>query len=417
MLNIAYIRNNPEEFDRNIARRGIKPHAAKIVEMDETAREILTQIHELQNRRNEISKIFPEVKNPEKTEELKAEVGEIKSQLLDMEARHRETADKLEYLLFTLPNMLTEDVPDGNDDEDNVEIKRWGEARKFDFKPKEHFEIGEACGMMDFETATKLSGARFVVLRRGLARMHRALGQFMLDMHVNEHGFEEVDVPLMVRPESMAATTHLPKFDNGFRTTEDHWLIPSAEVSLINLFRGEILDVADLPIRVAALTPCFRSEAGSAGRDTRGMLRHHQFYKVELVTITHPDRWRQDFEYTAECAQKVLQRLELPYRLMKLCAGDCATKEAYAVDPEVWLPGQGRYREICTWACTTDYQSRRAQIRIKDGKKKIHPYVIYGSGTAVGRALIAVMENYQLEDGTIIVPEALRPYMGGIETI
>ncbi|HEY8189279.1 MAG TPA: aminoacyl--tRNA ligase-related protein, partial [Micavibrio sp.] len=231
------------------------------------------------------------------------------------------------------------------------------------------------------------------------------------------HGFEEIDVPLMARPESMAATTHLPKFDNGFRTTDGYWLIPSAEVALINLYRDTILTADGLPIRMTALTPCFRSEAGAAGRDTRGMLRHHQFYKVELVAIAHPDKWKDEFDYIVACAEKVLQRLNLPYRLMQLCAGDCATKEAYAVDPEVWLPGQNRYREICTWACTTDYQSRRAQIRIRDGAQKIHPYIIYGSGTAVGRALIAVMENYQQEDGSILIPEALRPYMRGLEKI
>jgi seryl-tRNA synthetase len=414
MLDIALIRQAPEVFDQNIARRGLPPHADRILALDEQVRTLITQINTLQTQRNQASQQF---RDADDTEVVKARVVTLKAEIEKLEQQRQEIGNELHHLLITLPNMLMPEVPDGQSDADNFEIRRWGTPRIFTFPPKEHFDIGEQRQEMDFETAVKLSGSRFVVLKNGLARLHRALGQFMLDLHVYEHGFEEIDVPLMMRLESMAATTHLPKFDNGFRTEDGYWLIPSAEVPLINLYRDMILEPEQLPIRMAALTPCFRSEAGSAGRDTRGMLRHHQFYKVELVTITHPDRWKEDFDYTVHCAEKVLQKLNLPYRLMQLCAGDCATKEAYAIDPEVWLPGQNRYREISTWACTTDYQSRRAQIRIKDGNKKIHPYVIYGSGTAVGRALIAVIENYQQENGKIKIPDVLIPYMRGVTEI
>lgn len=414
MLDITLIRQAPDAFDQNIARRGIAPQAERLLALDEQVRALVTQITTLQTLRNQESQNFREA---EDADAVKAKVTGLKAEIEELEKQRQETANELNYLLITLPNMLMPDVPDGKSDADNTEIRRWGTPHTFTFQPKEHFDIGEQRQEMDFETAAKLAGSRFVVLKNGLARLHRALGQFMLDMHVHEHGFQEFDVPLMMRPESMAATTHLPKFDNGFRTDDGYWLIPSAEVPLINLYRDTILEADQLPIRMAALTPCFRSEAGSAGRDTRGMLRHHQFYKVELVTITHPDRWKVDFDYTVQCAEKVLQKLDLPYRLMQLCAGDCATKEAYAIDPEVWLPGQNRYREICTWACTTDYQSRRAQIRLRDGNKKLHPYIIYGSGTAVGRALIAVIENYQQENGRIKIPDVLIPYMRGVTEI
>lgn len=416
MLDINYIRNNPDALDANLARRGLQPHAHDLLELDATVRELTTKINELQNRRNEASKDFHRLP-PEQAEILRKNIEAIKGEIIKLETELKDRQKKLDDFLITLPNFLMAEVPDGKDDEDNKEIRKWGNPRKFNFQPKEHWQLGEDLKLMDFELGAKLAGSRFVVMRQGIARLHRALGQFMIDMHVHEHGFEEIDVPLMVRPESMEATTHLPKYDNGFHTTEGNWLIPSAEVALINLYRDTILTPDNLPIRMTALTPCFRSEAGAAGKDTKGMLRQHQFYKVELVTLTHPDRWKEDFDYTVACAETVLQRLELPYRLMQLCAGDCATKEAYAIDPEVWLPGQNRYREICTWACTTDYQSRRAKIRFKDGKSKVHPYIIYGSGTAVGRALIAVMENYQQEDGSIIIPEALKPYMKGLDKI
>ncbi len=417
MLNIEYIRNNPEDFDANLKRREVEPHAETIITLDEETRELLTKLNNLKEEKNKTADLFKNAKNNTEKEQIKTKATEIKQQIQTTDKEYQAVNDKLNLLLITLPNMLLPETPDGADEDENVEISRHGTPKTFNFTPKEHFELGVNLNEMDFEVAAKLSGARFTVLRKGLARLHRALGQFMIDLHVDEHGFEEIDVPLMLKTESMEATTHLPKFDNGFKTTDDYWLIPSAEASLINLYRDTIIDIKDLPIRVTALTPCFRSEAGAAGKDTRGMIRQHQFYKVELVTITHPDNWKRDFDYIATCAEKVLQKLELPYRLMQLCAGDCATKEAFAIDPEVWLPGQNRYREICTWACTTDYQTRRAKIRIKDSNKKINPYVIYGSGAAVGRTFVAVLENYQQEDGTILVPKVLQPYMNGMKVI
>ena len=410
MLDIDYIRNNPTAFDANIARRGTGPQAERILARDKTFRTLLTRQQTLQAERNKLAKAPDSEKKRQRMRSLKQEITACRREV-------KEAQEALEELLITLPNLLHPEVPDGKDDTQNVEIRRVGTPRVFDFKPQEHFDIGENLSQMDFTAGVKLSGARFVVLRDDLARLHRALGQFMLDLHVNEHGFEEVDVPLMMRPESMAATTHLPKFDNGFRTTDGYWLIPSAEVPLINLYRDVTLKADDFPLRMTALTPNFRSEAGAAGRDTRGMIRMHQFYKVELVTLTTPERWRQDFDHTVQCAEKVLQKLKLPYRLMQLCAGDCATKEHFAIDPEVWLPGQNRYREVCTWACTTDYQTRRANIRYKDEGKTCLPYVIYGTGTATGRTFVAVLENYQQADGSVVVPEVLRPYMGGKEVI
>ena len=416
MLDIATLRANPATFDQNWHRRGLSPHAERILDLDRQNRLLLTAVYDLQNQRNQLSEHFQQLTG-DALIALKQQIATIKTQLDQKQTEQQTVGQQLDELLITLPNMLMDDVPDGADETENVELRRWGDIPQFDFEPQNHWDLGEMLGQMDFELSAKLSGARFVILRRGIARLHRALGQFMLDLHVTEHGFEEIDVPLMVHAGSMAATTHLPKFDNGFCTTDGHWLIPSAEVPLLNLYRDIVIDNKNTPIRMTALTPCFRSEAGSAGRDTRGMLRQHQFYKVELVTIVHPDQWQTEFAHTMHCAETVLQKLGLPYRLMQLCAGDCATKEAYAIDPEVWLPGQNTYREVCTWACTSDYQSRRAHIKMRDGKDKIHPYIIYGSGTAIGRTLIAVLENYQQADGSIVVPEVLRPYMGGLEII
>lgn len=416
MLNIDFIRQNPAAFDATLERRHLPPQAAKLLALDQENRHLLNRLYELKSKRNALSERFPHLPGDEQAT-VKVKIADMKNELDQLRTQQEQIATELQHYLMTLPNMAMAQVPDGLNEEHNRELRRWGTLPEFAFEPQNHWDLGEKLGQMDFETATKLSGARFVILKGHLARLQRALGQFMLDLHINEHGFEEIDVPLMVRAESMAATTHLPKFDNGFCTTDGYWLVPSAEVPLINMYRDTLIENADKPIRLTALTPCFRSEAGSTGRDTRGMLRQHQFYKVELVTLVHPDLWKQEFEYTMRCAETVLQKLGLPYRLMELCAGDLATKEAYAVDPEVWLPGQNRYREVCTWACTTDYQTRRANIKMRDGKDKIHPYVIYGSGTAIGRTLIAVLENYQQADGSIIVPEVLRPYMGGLDII
>lgn len=413
MLDIQFVRENQRAFDENLAKRGFPPQADQIVEWDAAWRAIVLQINQLQEKKNQLSQ---QIRHAPDNELLRQQVQKLKEQLEKLEPECEKYAQLVQEKLITLPNILMPDVPLGKNDEENVELMRWGKPRDFAFTPKQHFELGESIEQMDFKRAAKISGARFVVLRRDLARLHRALGQFMLNLHVDEHDFEEVAVPYLVRPESMMATAHLPKFDNGFCTQDDYWLIPSAEVSLINLFRDEIIDPALLPLKVAAFTPCFRSEAGAAGRDTRGMIRMHQFHKVELVTIAHPQKWRESLDETIHCAEKILRLLELPYRQMQLCSGDCAVKETYAVDGEVWFPGQNRYREVCTWACTSDYQSRRANIRINEinaQNRKIHPYIIYGSGTAIERVFAAILENYQQENGSIAIPAVLQPLMKG----
>jgi seryl-tRNA synthetase len=310
-------------------------------------------------------------------------------------------------------------VPDGADEDDNVERHKHGEPKRFSFEAKEHYELGEALGFMDFETAAKLAGSRFVVLRGQLARLERALGQFMLDLHINEHGFTEIVAPLLVREEALFGTGQLPKFaEDAFVTTDNRWLIPTSEVSLTNLVREAITDGADLPLRFTSLTPCFRSEAGSAGRDTRGMLRQHQFYKVEMVAITTPDKSDDEQLRLLDCAEDVLKALEIPYRVLTLCAGDTGASMRRTIDIEAWLPGQDTYREISSISTAGDYQARRMQARYRDSEGKVdYLHTLNGSGIAVGRALIAVMENYQNEDGSITIPEVLRPYMGGMEKI
>jgi seryl-tRNA synthetase len=326
----------------------------------------------------------------------------------------------LKSSLEALPNILDEDVPNGQDENENIEVKAFGTRRSFPFKPKEHFELGEALGLMDFTAAAKLAGSRFTILRGALAKFERALGQFMLDIHTTEHGYQETAVPLLVNDAAMFGTGQLPKFSEDlFKTTDGRYLIPTAEVSLTNLVANEILPLDKLPLRFAALTPCFRSEAGSAGRDVRGMLRQHQFQKVEMVSITHPDQSGEEHERMTRCAEVILEKLELPYRKMLLCAGDTGFSAAKTYDLEVWLPGQGTYREISSCSNTRAFQARRmnARYREADGKTIGFVHTLNGSGVAVGRALIAVLENYQNEDGSINVPEILRPYMGGVSVI
>jgi seryl-tRNA synthetase len=316
--------------------------------------------------------------------------------------------------------LLLDEVPDGKDSEDNVEHHRFGAPRNYAFAPKQHFELGEALKQMDFEAAAKLSGARFVVLKKGLARLERALGQFMLDVHTGEHGYTEINPPLLVHDDVMFGTAQLPKFaEDQFRTTSDHWLIPTAEVPLTNLARESILDEAELPLRLTALTPSFRAEAGAAGKDTRGMIRQHQFIKVELVSITTPERSMDEHERMLSCAEEILRRLELPYRVMTLCAGDTGFASQKTYDIEVWLPGQNMYREISSCSVCGEFQARRmsARYRSKEGRAVRHVHTLNGSGVAVGRALIAVMENYQEADGSITIPEVLVPYMGGLKKI
>ena len=437
MLDIKWIRDNPQALADALAKRPSYAASAQstvddVLAKDEARRAHLGELQAKQERRNAASKEIGNAmrdKNMDLAETLKGEVNEIKAFIQNGEARERELDKALNDALSVLPNVPLPDVPLGADEHDNVEVRRFGEALiaqrqpRMGNKPKEHFEIGERLGMMDFERAAKLSGSRFTVLSGKLARLERALGQFMLDTHTTEHGYTEVQPPLMVREEALYGTGQLPKFEEDLFFTPHGesrlGLIPTAEVPLTNLVREEITAHDKLPLRYTALTPCFRSEAGSAGRDTRGMLRQHQFYKVELVSITDQESSLAEHERMTECAEAVLKKLELPFRTVALCTGDMGFGAQKTYDIEVWLPGQNSYREISSCSVCGDFQARRMNARYKDrdGKGNLFVHTLNGSGTAVGRALIAVMENYQNEDGSVTIPEALRPYMGGLEKI
>lgn len=421
MFDLRWIRENPDAFDAGMARRGVDPMAQRVIGLDSARRETQTQLQELQTRRNEASKSIGQAKkNGDSADALVAEVADIKSRMTALEEEERANGEELEALLSGLPNILRDDIPDGADESANVCLRTVGELRNFDFEPKQHFEVGEALGFLDFEAAAKLSGARFVVMRGGLARLHRALGQFMLDLHTREHGYTEVIPPFLVRDQALYGTGQLPKFgEDLFRTEDGLWMIPTAEVPLTNLVADTILDAEELPVRVTALTPCFRSEAGAAGKDTRGMLRQHQFEKTELVSITHPEESDAELERMTACAEEVLKRLGLPYRVMVLATGDTGFGARRTHDVEVWLPGQNAYREISSCSTCGDFQARRMKARFKTAGEKGTSFVhtLNGSGVAVGRCLIAVIENYQQEDGSITVPEALRPYLGGTEVL
>jgi seryl-tRNA synthetase len=490
MYDIKWIRENAEAFDRGLKRRGLKPLAEKLLALDDARRWAIAKTQEEQARRNALSKEIGAAmaaKDFSRAEALKKQVDELDLKSDIKEAVEQQATAKLNLALDVgeIPNLPLEDVPYGKDENDNVELRRVGEPRTMDFKPKEHFDIGEALGFMDFETATKISGARFVVLKGALARLERALSQFMLDLHTGEHGYTEVNPPILVRNESMFGTAQLPKFkedqffssdwpnldekierikqyeydrerasknvaeiqkkiDSGnsmpdvkrdliaaqfqqkraekgieaLSSSSQFWLIPTAEVPLTNLVRESILDEKELPLRFTACTPCFRAEAGAAGKDTRGMIRQHQFTKVELVSITTPEASLAEHERMLLCAEEVLKRLKLPYRVVTLCTGDMGFASQKTYDIEVWLPGQNRYREISSVSVCGDFQARRmnARYRARDGKPRF-VHTLNGSGVAVGRALVAVLENYQNEDGSVTVPEALRVYMGGIDTI
>ncbi len=428
MFDLKWIREAPEAFDRALERRFLEPQSARVLELDRRHREALTGLQEVQTRRNEASKAIGEAKRKGgdgpgsggAAEALIAEVAALKDRMAELEAEERRLSEELEELLSGLPNAPAEDVPDGEDEAANLTLREVGEKPAFDFAPKQHFELGEALGLLDFETSAKLSGSRFVVLRAAAARLHRALAQFMIDRHTRENGYTEIAPPYLVRDQVLYGTGQLPKFaEDQFRTAEGFWLIPTAEVPLTNLVAGDILEAGDLPLRVTALTPCFRSEAGSAGKDTRGMLRQHQFDKVELVSVTEPERSDEELERMTACAEGVLQALGLPYRVMVLSSGDMGFAARKTHDIEVWLPGQDCYREISSCSNCGDFQARRmkARYRPEGGKGTRFVHTLNGSGVAVGRALIAVMENYQTADGAIQVPEALAPYMGGIERI
>ncbi|MEJ5900322.1 serine--tRNA ligase [Ochrobactrum soli] len=423
MLDIKWIRENPEDLDKALAKRGAGPLSSELIALDEKRRENVGKVQAAQERRNaaskEIGKAMAE-KDTATADKLKAEVNELKNFLAHAEEEERRLVKELNDALSTIPNVPLGDVPLGKDEADNVEVRRVGNQRNFSFQPKEHYELGEALGMMDFERAAKIAGARFTILKGGLARLERALGQFMLDLHTTQHGYTETMPPLMVRDEAVYGTGQLPKFSEDlFRTTDGRWLIPTAEVPLTNLVADEIVDVKTLPQRYTALTPCFRSEAGSAGRDTRGMLRQHQFQKVEMVSITDAESSIAEHERMTACAEEVLKRLGLPFRTVVLCTGDMGFGAQKTYDIEVWLPGQNTYREISSCSVCGDFQGRRMNSRYRPEGEKSTRFVhtLNGSGVAVGRALIAVMENYQQEDGSIHIPEALQPYMGGLTRI
>jgi seryl-tRNA synthetase len=494
MHDIKWIRDNPEAFDKALKRRGFAPESARLIAIDERRRAAIAKFEQAQARRNAASKEIGEAKKAKdeaRAQALMAEVGELKNTIPALEADEKEALSDLDQALAQIPNLPLDGVPDGADEHGNVEHHRFGAKRHYAFanKLKQHFELGEALGQMDFETAAKLSGARFVVLRKGLARLERAIGQFMLDLHTNEHGYTEVTPPLLVRDEVMFGTAQLPKFeDDQFSTTRRYdvsdalvalkrmmklegqkfkrdvarrglseaemreeyqsklrprlqemgssvfeqlkigdilreetnlWLIPTAEVPLTNLVRDSIRDEAELPLRFTALTPCFRAEAGAAGKDTRGMIRQHQFTKVELVSITTPEQSRDEHERMLSCAEEVLRRLDLHYRVVTLCTGDMGFAAQKTYDIEVWLPGQNLFREISSCSVCGEFQARRmaARYRTKEGRQVRHVHTLNGSGVAVGRALIAVMETYQQADGSIAVPDALQSYMGGMKVI
>jgi seryl-tRNA synthetase len=469
MHDIRWIRENAEALKEGLRKRGmqgldVEETVAKIFALDDERREQIASAQKFQEERNRLSKEIGaamKARDTARAEALKAEVAALKDQAAGLEAAEKRAIEALDKALLEIPNIPLEDVPVGKDENDNVEVRRFGEQPQFadGFKPKEHYEIGEALGMMDFEAAARMSGARFVVLKGKLARLERALMQFMLDLHTDHHGYGEIDPPLLVRDEAMIGTAQLPKFRDdqfgaldgltihqvshalefategtkeapeltahlaqsieSFASSVRLWLIPTAEVPLTNLVREQILDEAALPLRFTAGTPCFRAEAGAAGRDTRGMIRQHQFSKVELVSIAHPEKSGEEHERMTQCAEEVLKRLGLHYRTILLCSGDMGFQSQKTYDIEVWLPGQGKFREISSCSACGEFQARRmnARYRPAEGKGTRFVHTLNGSGVAVGRALVAILENYQNADGSVTVPEVLRPYMGGLERI
>jgi len=440
MHDIRSIRDNPAAFDAGLKRRGLAPLSSSLLAIDERRRAAILASEQAQARRNAASKEIGDAKKAKdeaRASKLMAEVAELKTTMPELELAAKSADEELNTELAAIPNLPLDEVPDGVDEHGNVQRQVFGKARHYGFAPKPHDDLGGALGYMDFEAAAKLSGARFVVLKKGLARLERAIGQFMLDLHTNEHGYSEINPPLLVRNEVMFGTGQLPKFeddqfwaikgellvapDDGKLKSERLGLIPTAEVSLTNLVRESIVDDKELPMRLTALTPCFRAEAGAAGRDTRGMIRQHQFTKVELVSITTPESSKDEHERMLSCAEEVLRRLDLHYRVMTLCAGDMGFSAQKTYDIEVWMPGQGEggaYREISSCSVCGDFQARRMDARYRgpDGKPRF-VHTLNGSGTAVGRALIAVMETYQQQDGSIAVPDVLQPYMGGLKVV
>jgi seryl-tRNA synthetase len=423
MFDLRAIRDDPASFDAGWARRGLEAKSAPILALDTERRQVQTRLQLAQARRNEASKEVGEAKRAKdeaRAAALMAEVAGIKAELPVLEEADKALGEQLDAILASLPNLPAADVPDGPDETGNVEIRRFGMPPVIE-TPLDHVALGEGLGLMDFGAAAALSGARFTVLAAGLARLERALGQFMLDLHTSEFGYQEMSVPVMVRDAALFGTGQLPKFaEDLFQTTNGYWLIPTAEVSLTNLVADKILETETLPLRMTALTPCFRAEAGAAGRDTRGMIRQHQFYKVELVSIVPPDQSEAEHERMTAAAETVLTRLNLPFRTMMLCSGDMGFSARKTYDIEVWLPGQGTYREISSCSNCGDFQARRMKARTRPRGGEGSPEFVHtlnGSALAVGRALVAVIENYQQPDGSVVIPDVLRPYMGGLEVI
>lgn len=418
MLDIARIREAPDAIDAAFVARGHAPMSAQLLALDDERRAAVAQAQELQTRRNAVSKQIGQAKaqnNEAEAKRLSEEVTALKESLKQAENAERLAIEALQQALLEVPNVPLDDVPIGAGEHANKEIRQWGEARQAD-SAKQHFEIGESLGMMDFERAASLSGARFVVLKHELARLERALGNFMLDLHVKEFGYTEISPPVLVRDTALIGTGQLPKFkEDLFHTDTGLWLIPTAEVSLTNLVREQIIPAENLPMRLTALTQCFRAEAGAAGQDTRGMMRQHQFAKVELVSIVQAEEGGAELERMTQCAETVLQRLDLPYRVMLLCTGDMGFAAQKTYDLEVWLPGQGKYREISSCSLCGDFQARRmqARLRLPDDKRTYFVHTLNGSGLAIGRTLIALLENHIQADGRVAIPEALQPYMGG----
>ena len=421
MFDIKWIRENPEEFDRGLGRRNLESLSASLIALDKERREKETQAQEIQAGRNRLSREIGAAKaRGEDATEIIAEVSRSKDAQGKAEEEARIKTEELTAALSIIPNLPLDEVPDGEDEDDNREERTWGDIPGFEFAPKEHFDLGETLGQMDFDAAAKMSGARFVVLSGALARMERALAAFMLDLHTDEHGLTEVNPPALVRDTALYGTGQLPKFgEDLFKTEDGLWMIPTAEVPLTNTVADSIIDEDCLPRRLTAMTWCFRSEAGSSGKDTRGMIRQHQFTKVEMVSIVKPEDSVDELERMTGCAEEVLKRLNLPYRVVTLCTGDLGFGARRTYDIEVWLPGQDRYREISSCSNCGDFQARRMKARYRPQGEKGTRFVhtLNGSGLAVGRTLVAVLENYQREDGSIVVPDVLRPYMGGLDVI
>ncbi|MDG1287083.1 MAG: serine--tRNA ligase [Rickettsiales bacterium] len=419
MHDIRWIRESPTAFDAAMKVRGLAPQANKLIALDEERRSAITKLESMQAERNAVAKQIGEKKRAgEDASEVMARAASLKAEIAEIEIS-LETGDALTAALEVIPNILNEGVPQGDDEDSNVEISRWGEPKEIE-NAKQHFDIGEALGKMDFETAAKLSGSRFVILRKDLARLERALANFMLDLHTQEAGYEETTIPVLVRDHTMYSVGQLPKFEeDSFKTTNDYRLIPTSEVALVGQMADSIVSETILPLRYTAYSQCFRSEAGSAGKDTRGMIRQHQFSKVELISIVKPEDSEAEFEHKLAAAERVLQRLELPYRVMLLCSGDTGFCAQKTYDLEVWLPGQNQYREISSVSNCGEFQARRMKARFRrEGEKNTEfLHTLNGSGLAVGRTIVAILENYQQPDGSILVPKALQSYMGGLEKI